>query len=156
MPARLGLATLYLLLAYWIVTLLGLLLTVAVWLILQPATPEELGVSAAEAPAYTMTLPLHPLLNVLVWPLFALRYLRGLPSSVPLRREGLRLGAFWAVVTIIVDPVGWVLIPHPWAMTLKEFYVDYQPWITVIYLVIFLSPVVIARRLTPRTAAATG
>lgn len=55
----------------------------------------------------------------------------------------LNLGIFWAVVTIVIDLIGWVLIPHVWAMTLKEFYVDYQPWITLIYLIIFASPIVV-------------
>ena len=27
-------------------------------------------------------------------------------------------------------------------LTFKEFYVDYQPWITLIYIAIFLGPVV--------------
>ena len=55
------------------------------------------------------------------------------------------LGAFWAILCILIDLAGWILIPHPWAMTFKEFYVDYQPWITLIYLVIFFSPIVAAR-----------
>jgi hypothetical protein len=29
-------------------------------------------------------------------------------------------------------------------MTFKEFYADYQPWITLIYLVILFSPIVAA------------
>ena len=45
---------------------------------------------------------------------------------------------------MIVDLVGWVLIPHPWRMTFKEFYVDYQPWINLIYLIILLAPRVVA------------
>ncbi len=54
--------------------------------------------------------------------------------------EALRLGAFWAVITIVVDLIGWVLIKHPWSMTFKQMYVDYQPWISLIYLVIFGAP----------------
>jgi hypothetical protein len=34
-----------------------------------------------------------------------------------------------------------VLVPHPWVMTLKEMYVDNQPRIFLIYLIIFVSPV---------------
>lgn len=37
---------------------------------------------------------------------------------------------------------GWVMIKHPWNLTFKEFYVDYQPWISLIYLAIFLGPVI--------------
>jgi hypothetical protein len=82
-------------------------------------------------------------LNLVVWPFFAWLYLRGTPKD---RRssEAWRLGIFWVVITLLVDLVGWVLVPHPWVMTIKEFYVDYQPWITLIYLIILLTPVAVA------------
>ena len=144
MPNRTGKAVLYLLIAYWIVTILGILLTILFDVLFHPPTPEELGVPVTQAPAYLMTLPFHPLLNLIVWPFFALWYLRGLAPKVPRFQEAFRLGAFWALITIIVDLIGWVLVPHVWQMTLNEFYVDYQPWITLIYLIIFLTPVVVA------------
>lgn len=135
-------AILYFALAYWIVTILGVLLTIAFAIIFHPPSPEELGVTASKAPAYLMTLPYHPLLN-LVWLPFARLYLRGF--SIENRKvEALRVGIFWGVICIVLDLIGWVLIPHQWAMTFKEFYVDYQPWITLIYLVIFASPILIA------------
>jgi len=145
MPTRIGKATLYLMIAYWIVTILGILLTIFFAAIFHPPTPEELGVPVTQAPAYLMTLPYHPLLNLLIWPLFGWWYLSSLSPQVSRMREALRLGAYWTVITIVVDLLGWVLIPHIWRMTFKEFYVDYQPWITLIYLVIFLSPIAAAR-----------
>ena len=48
----------------------------------------------------------------------------------------------WAGICIVFDVFGWVLIKHPWSLTFKGFYVDYQPWITLIYLAIFLGPVI--------------
>ena len=51
-------------------------------------------------------------------------------------------GCLWAGISIIVDLVGWVLIKHPWRLTFKQFYVEYQPWITMIYAAIFLGPVI--------------
>jgi len=50
------------------------------------------------------------------------------------------LGFSWSIITIVIDLFGWVLIKHPWSMTLKEMYLDYQPWISLIYLSIFVSP----------------
>jgi hypothetical protein len=133
----------YFVLAYWIVTILGILLTIAFMYIFNPPSPQVLGVPASQAPAYLMTLPYHPLLN-LFWLPFAWLYLRGF--TIESRgREALKLATFWAVVCILIDLVGWILIPHPWAMTFKEFYIDYQPWITLIYLVIFFSPIVMAK-----------
>ena len=43
---------------------------------------------------------------------------------------------------ILFDVFGWVLIKHPWSLSFMEFYVDYQPWITLIYLAIFAGPTV--------------
>lgn len=47
-----------------------------------------------------------------------------------------------ATNTIVFDVFGWVLIKHPWSLSFKEFYVDYQPWITLIYIAIFAGPLV--------------
>ena len=128
--------------AYWLVTILGILLTVAFAAIFRPPSPQELGVPFSQAPAYLMTLPYHPLLNLLFLP-FAWIYLRDFASNTRMQ-EALRLGLLWVFICIVIDLVGWILIPHPWAMTFKEFYVDYQPWITLIYLVIFAAPIVAA------------
>ena len=44
------------------------------------------------------------------------------------------------ILYIIFDLIGWVIIKHPWSLTFKEFYIDYQPWITLIYITIYASP----------------
>jgi hypothetical protein len=142
LPSRLGKAILHFALAYWIVTILGTLLTIAFMLIFHPLSPQELGVTASKAPAYLMTLPYHPLLN-LFWLPFAWLYLRLFPAG-DRKGEAFRLGIFWCFICIVLDLIGWVLIRHPWAMTFKEFYVDYQPWITLIYLIIFATPILVA------------
>jgi len=142
LPSQPRKAIWYFLLAYWIVTILGILLTIVFMVIFDPPSAQELGVPFSQAPAYLMTIPYHPLLN-LFWLPFAWMYLRSFAID-SCQREALKLGTFWAVICILIDLVGWILIPHPWAMTFKEFYVDYQPWITLIYLVIFASPIVVA------------
>jgi hypothetical protein len=142
-PAQPRKAIGYFVLAYWIVTILGILLTIAFAAIYKPPSAQELGVPFSQTPAYLMTLPFHPLIN-LFWIPFAWMYLRGFNLNVR-GPEALKLGIFWAVICILIDLIGWILIPHPWAMTFKEFYIDYQPWITLIYLVIFLSPIAAAK-----------
>ena len=47
---------------------------------------------------------------------------------------------FWGTLTLVIDLIGWVLIKHPWSLSFKEFYIDYQPWITLIYITIYASP----------------
>ena len=65
-------------------------------------------------------------------------YMRGLAE--PCWTEALITGAIWAGITIVFDVFAWVIIKHPWSLSFKEFYVDYQPWITLIYLAIFAGP----------------
>jgi len=91
--------------------------------------------------AYRATVPYHALYNILIWPVFAWLALRPLaPGSMWTAAVWLGLG--WMLVTIVLDLVGWVLIRHPWRMSFKEMYVDYQPWLTLIYLAIAVSPLV--------------
>jgi hypothetical protein len=53
-----------------------------------------------------------------------------------------------------VDFLGFVAIDHAWSLTPPEFYVDYQPWITLIYAVIFASPLLALAMLWRRATAA--
>ena len=104
LPSKPDKAILYFFLAYWIVTILGILLTVLFAIIFHPPSPEELGVTASKAPAYLMTLPYHPLLN-LVWLPFAWLYLRGFAIESR-KAEALRVGIFWCVICIVLDLIG--------------------------------------------------
>jgi hypothetical protein len=143
LPRRLGAASLYLFLAYWIVTALGILLTIVFAVTVSPFSAE--AVPMLQVPAYAMSVPFHPLLNLLVWPAFGWLYLRRLTPNIERQREAIRLGFFWFLATAVIDLFGWVLVPHPWHMTLEQFYVGYQPWISLIYLVIFISPILAAQ-----------
>lgn len=88
--------------------------------------------------AYEKTKPWHPLYNLLVFPLFAGIYLNSL--SVLDYQSVLATSLLWGTLTIIIDLIGWVLIRHPWSLTFRQFYIEYQPWITLIYLAIYASP----------------
>jgi hypothetical protein len=143
LPRRLGMATLYLFLAYWIVKALGILLTIAFAATFRPFPSQ--AVPMLQVPAYVMSVPFHPLLNLLVWPVFGWLYLRRLTPNFERPREALRLGFFWFLATAVIDLFGWVLLPHPWHMTFDQFYIGYQPWISLIYLVIFTSPILAAQ-----------
>ena len=89
--------------------------------------------------AYAKTVPFHPLYNLIIWPIFAYLYLIKInPANI--WTSALVLGAAWTIITMVIDLFGWVIIRHPWRMSYQEMYVDYQPWITLIYLSIFVSP----------------
>ena len=89
---------------------------------------------------YEKTKPWHPLYNIVLFPIFGWLYMRGLAE--PGIAEALITGAIWAAICIVFDLVAWVLIPHPWRLSFKEFYVNYQPHITLIYVIIFWAPVI--------------
>ena len=89
---------------------------------------------------YEKTKPWHPLYNIVLFTLFGWLYLRGIPN--PTWADALATGGIWAAICIVFDVFGWVLIKHPWSLNFREFYIDYQPWITLIYLAIFLGPVI--------------
>jgi hypothetical protein len=90
--------------------------------------------------AYEKTKPWHPLYNIILFSLFGFLFMRGFPTAGI--SDALITGCIWAAICIVFDVFGWVIIKHPWSLTFKGFYVDYQPWITLIYLAIFLGPVV--------------
>jgi len=137
-------AFIYFFVAYGVVTILATAVTLLYGLIYHSPQPEELGVSLVKAPSFVATVPYHVLIMLLVWPVFAWVYLR---KRQPRNRDGelgesLRLSFFWLAAAMIVDFVCFVLIKHPWSLTPHEFYVEYEPWIGLIYTAIFLSPLI--------------
>ena len=80
----------------------------------------------------------------MIFSLFGWLYMRGLenPTITDAFLTGAIWAGIWAGICIVFDVFGWVLIKHPWSLSFREFYVDYQPWITLIYLAIFLGPVI--------------
>ena len=121
--------------AYAVVTVTGVLHTIFNISVLHMKSMKE---SEGMGEGYEKTKPWHPLYNIIVFPVFARLYFSGL-SSVTWKTAALT-SLIWVSVTIILDLFGWVLIKHPWSLTFRQFYVEYQPWITLIYLAIFASP----------------
>lgn len=106
----------------------------------QPAAVP--GLSPVKMPVFVATVPYHVLLMLIVWPIFATIYFKKGRSSNYLeeKTETRSLAFLWLALAITVDFVGFVLIKSPYSLTAHAFYVDYQPWISLIYLAIFLSP----------------
>ena len=89
---------------------------------------------------YEMTKPWHPLYNIILFTVFAILYLRKVNDLTV--RKAMLTGALWAGISIVIDLVGWVLIKHPLSLTFRQFYIEYQPWITLVYLAMFMAPVI--------------
>lgn len=135
-----GYSMLWYWLAYCIVTAIGVCHT------LYNAKVKGMGVMGRERvpmnqiESYAKTMPFHPLYNILVFPIGAGIYLKGLGS--PTVSDAVYTGLLWLGITAVFDLIGWVLVPHPFHCTFRDFYVDYQPWITIIYVVILASPLI--------------
>ena len=122
-------------LAYFIITGIGIAHTIFNILVLHMKSMKD-GLGMGEG--YEKTKPWHPLYNIIIFPIFALLYLKDLPTVT--LSNVIATSLLWGTITIVFDLVGWVLIKHPWSMSFKDFYVDYQPWITLVYLTIYASP----------------
>ncbi len=131
-----GMSMLWFWLCYFVVTCVGIVHTMFNIFVLKmkPMDQHSMG------EGYEKTKPWHPLYNIILSSFFGWLYMRVLAD--PSWTETLITGAIWAGITIVFDVFAWVIIKHPWSLSFKEFYVDYQPWITLIYLAIFAGPFV--------------
>ncbi len=130
-----GYSMLWFWIAYIIVTDIGVLHTIFNIKVLHMKSMKE---SPGMGEGYEKTKPWHPLYNVVIFPIFAYLYLHGL--EIVTLTEVMATSLIWGTITVVFDLFGWVLIKHPWSLTFREFYIDYQPWITLIYITIYASP----------------
>lgn len=132
-----GMSLLWYAISYVVVTWVGIGHTIFNILVLGMSGMSEgpgLGMG------YEMTRPWHPLYNIILFTLFGLLYLRKVKDLT--LKKAMLTGALWSGISILIDLVGWVLIKHPWSLTFKQFYIEYQPWITLVYLAMFIAPVI--------------
>lgn len=131
-----GMSMLWFWVCYIIVTLVGMLHTIFNIYVLhmKPMDKESMG------EGYEKTKPWHPLYNIILFSIFGYLYMNGLKE--PTLIEAIITGLVWASICIVFDVFGWVIIKHPWRLTFKKFYIEYQPWISLIYLAIFFGPIV--------------
>jgi hypothetical protein len=94
LPRQLRVATLYLFLAYWIVTALGILLTIVFAATLRPFPPRQYRCS--RVPAYVMSVPFHPLLNFLGVARVRMAVLASLDTNPRKAKRGTPPGVFLA------------------------------------------------------------
>lgn len=133
---RLGMSMLLFWISYILVTLIGILHTVFNIYVLHMKPMDEKTMGEG----YEKTKPWHPLYNIISFSIFGYLYMNSLEN--PTIREALTTGGIWTGICIVFDLFGWVIVKHPWSLSWKEFYIDYQPWISFIYLAIFLGPVI--------------
>jgi len=123
-------------LAYLVITVLGTALALTIGAILHtPATDLPL-----QNAAYVLSERFLPLLNLLVWMTLAWVYFKKPSNRADPRKEALALGAFWLAVALPVDFICFVVIKSPISLSPYDFYIGQFPWIYLIYIVVFVSP----------------
>lgn len=138
---------LYYFIAYSIVTVFASIHFLFNWKVRkQEAFDTSLGLrsllaNATQFQAFKTTKPFHPIYNLLVFPIVSMKMMLQFPS-IPTSVQSIRIGILWFLYCVLFDLICWVLIPHPWRLTLHELFVTYQPWITLAYLAIAISPVI--------------
>jgi hypothetical protein len=127
--------------AYIVVTILATA-TTEIYGAVSNMPPADPGLSPVRMPVFVATVPYHVLIMLIIWPLFAMIYFKKpeKKKSVDERSETQNLALLWLALAVVVDFAGFVWIKSPYSLTPHAFYVDYQPWISLIYLAIFLSP----------------
>ena len=99
---------------------------------------KEAGTTFLKSPVYIKSRPYQVLYNVVIFPIFLWLYSKGIDTS-NVKEFMFNTVIQWTTFSIIIDYLSWVLIPHKFRLTHKEFYIDYQPYITLIYVAIFVS-----------------
>jgi len=131
-----GRAILTFALAYIAVTILGIALSLSISAIGHiPQTAEPM-----QNAAYLLSERFLPIMNLLVWMLFSWMYFQKRPRISTSHRQAFFLGAFWLLVALVVDYVGFVLIKNPISLSPHDFYIGQFPWIYLIYIAVLISP----------------
>lgn len=81
---------------------------------------KGLRANATHFEAFKNTKPFHPIYNIVVFPIICVYMVKKLPST-PTVIEMIEIGVLWIVYSIILDVVLWIVLPHPWRITIKEF-----------------------------------
>ncbi len=126
--------------AYVIVTLLAIALSMAVETTMHNPPTSDM----VHSPSYVFAEKFFPIINLLVWTAFSWVYFKLRRNAPVLLREAIVLGAFWLILAMLVDYVGFVLIKNPISLSAHDFYIGQFPWIYLIYLAIFISPILYA------------
>lgn len=136
---KIGFSLLYFFIGYVVITWIGFIHTVFNIKVLHMKSMKESGGKGKGlGEAYNKTKPWHPLYNLIILPIFAYMYFNGL-EAVTLSNV-IVTSILWGTSAIVIDLIGWVLIKHPLSLTFRRFYIEYQPWITLVYVVMYASP----------------
>lgn len=138
----------YYIIGYLIVTTIASLHFLFNWKVRgQEAFDTSLGIRALKAnatqfEAFKSTKPFHPVYNIVIFSIISVWMINNSYNGISIF-EAIGIGILWLVYCFLFDIIFWVILPHPWRLTVKELFITYQPWITLAYLAIFISPIIV-------------
>ena len=129
-------ASIAFLLAYVAITILGTMLSLGLQLTRHTSSTAE----PLQNTAYLLSERFLPLLNLLVWMAATWLYSRNASQGRLTPRDAAALGLFWLTIALPLDFVAFVLIRTPISLSPHDFYLGQFPWIYLIYLAVYISP----------------
>ncbi|MBX3094861.1 MAG: hypothetical protein KF680_10060 [Cryobacterium sp.] len=137
LPALLWFAAAYLLIA--LISMAHVVYNVKV----KQLTDRAEGASILHLEAYRETLRWQPLFALGVFSIVSYIYF-GTVLIAEVWPAAVALGLTWVAMTAIVDLIARVVLRHPWSLTVRELFVEQQPWQGLAYAAIVAAPLLAA------------
>lgn len=93
--------------------------------------------------AYRKSLPFTPAYYLLVWIVCSTFYFL-FHTSPNIYIDALSTGILWWLLTALLEMLLWVKAEHKLRLTWKSMYMNSQPWLSLCYYAVLISPLVLA------------
>lgn len=93
--------------------------------------------------AYKKSLPFIPVYYLFVWIICSIFYFTR-HDSTQIYFDALKTGILWWLLTLLLEMLGWVIVKHKLQLSWKEMYINSQPWLSISYYAVLISPLIIS------------
>ncbi len=93
--------------------------------------------------AYRKSLPFIPPYYLIIWIVCSTFYFL-LHTSPNIYKDALITGILWWLVTLLLEMLLWVKVQHKFQLTWKEMYMNSQPWLSLSYYAVLISPLILS------------
>lgn len=87
--------------------------------------------------------PYSPSYYLVIWLVCSTFYFL-LHDSPGIYKDALFTGILWWLLTLILETVIWVKGSHKYKLTWKEMYMNSQPWLSLCYYAVLVSPLILS------------
>lgn len=107
-----------------------------------PAT-KSLSEDEIKKVTFLKSLPYTPAYYLTGWLISGLFYLQNYADNVRFV-DALLIGVVWCGAVLLIEMYGWVVAKHKLNFTWKQMYMQSQPWVSLNYYSIIISPLIMA------------